>query len=173
MKLQILVLTFLCRQASAFAPLINPRGSNNGIITSSTKQSPLVILKSSKEDEKSAMDIISMKVDIPDEVRDEIFRAEANTPAAKDRNTRIALYAAIALLGIVLSSLNLFLSNVRADAGGAATDLSSIEAIGFGWTGSNPITSFFLLNAFGGGIALISAGFGGTMVELEVSYMFM
>jgi len=108
-----------------------------------------------------------MKVDIPDEVRDEIFRAEANTPAAKDRNARIALYATIALVGIALSSLNVFLSNVRADAGGVASDLSSIEELGFGWTGSNPFTSFFLLNRIGGGIALIAAGFGGTMVELE------
>jgi len=113
------------------------------------------------------MDIISMKVDIPDEARDEIFRAEANTPAAKDRGQRIALYATLAFIGIAFSSLNAFFTTVRADAGGAASDLSSIEAIGFGWVGANPLTSFFLLNKFGGGIALISAGFGGTMVELE------
>jgi len=157
-----------CR-VQAFAPSLYPN-RNNGIITSSTKSlsgSPLVVLRSSKEDEKGIMDIIAMKVDIPDEVRDDIFKAEANTPAAKDRGTRIVLYATLAFIGIVLSSSNAFLTTVRADAGGGASDLSSIEAIGFGWVGSNPLASFFLLNKIGGGIALISAGFGGTMVELE------
>lgn len=133
-------------------------------------RSSLLQLQSTKDDqeEKGFMDVMQpWKVDIPEEVREEIFKAEANTPAAKDRNTRVALYAVLTLLGIALSSCNVFLSNVRADAGAAYNDLSSIEELGFGWVGSNPLTSFFLLNKIGGGIALLTAGFGGTMVELE------
>jgi hypothetical protein len=125
---------------------------------------------SSKENEKGIMDIISMRADIPEEFRDEIFKAEANTPAARDRTTRIILYAIMALLGVSLSSMNVFLSSVRENAGASFSDLSSIEDLGFGWVGSNPLTSFFLLNKIGGGMALIAAGFGGTMVELEVSW---
>ncbi len=129
-----------------------------------------LVLQSTKDDqeEKGFMDVMQpWKVDIPEEVREEIFKAEANTPAAKDRNARVALYVTLTLLGIALSSCNVFLSNVRADAGAAYNDLSSIEELGFGWVGGNPLTSFFLLNKIGGGIALLTAGFGGTMVELE------
>lgn len=132
------------------------------------ERTPLVLHSSSDDkEEKSSLDIMSMKVDIPDEVKDEIFRAEANTPAAKDRNQRIALYAGTAFIGILLSSMNVFLTTIRTDAGSVASDLSAINDLGFGWVGSNPLSSFFLLNKLGGGIALVAAGFGGTMVELE------
>ena len=145
--------------------------SNHLTTPNSIAERTLLVLHSSSDDkeEKSSLDIMSMKVDIPDEVKDEIFRAEANTPAAKDRNQRIALYAGTAFIGILLSSLNVFLTTIRTDAGSVASDLSAINDLGFGWVGSNPLSSFFLLNKLGGGIALVAAGFGGTMVELEVS----
>ena len=38
---------------------------------------------------------------IPEELRDEIYQAEANTPAAKDRGQRVAIYALIAFVGIL------------------------------------------------------------------------
>jgi hypothetical protein len=163
----ILLLSTSTQKVIGFAPSILPH--HHAISTHDAITGRMDLALHSNDDEKSAMDIISMKIDIPDEVRDEIFKAEANTPAAKDRNQRIVLYAACAIIGIALSSLNVFLSSVRADAGSAFNDLSSIEELGFGWVGSNPLTSFFLLNKIGGGMALISAGFGGTMVELEVS----
>jgi hypothetical protein len=161
----VLLLATSTQNVIGFAPSIS---APSQIIKASGQRSRLLPILKAK-DEKSPMDIISMKVDIPDEVRAEIFQAEANTPAAKDRNVRIALYASFAIVGIFISSLNVFLSSVRADAGSAANDLSAINELGFGWAASNPISSFFLLNGIGGGIALITAGFGGTMVELEVS----
>lgn len=125
----------------------------------------LVLNQSSENrDDKSSIDVMMGKLDIPEEYREEIFRAEANTPAAKDRDTRVAFFATIALLGIVVSSFNAFLTTMR-DGG----DLSGINDLGFGWTSGNVLTSFLFLNKFGGGLALLSAGLGGTMVELEVS----
>lgn len=159
----------LLAQTKGFAPQTSSSSTRNqaayhsNIYTSTSQVKPATCLH---EKEKGVMDILSMKVDIPEEVREEIFRAEANTPAAQDRQTRIILYAAIALLGIGFSSLNVFLSNIRAEAGLAPDDLSAIRDIGFGWV-EGSIFSFFLLNKIGGGIALIAAGFGGTMVELE------
>lgn len=159
----------LLAQTKGFVPKTSSSTRNqvshnhSSIYTSTSQVKPATCLH---EKEKGVMDILSMKVDIPEEVREEIFRAEANTPAAQDRQTRIILYAAIALLGIGFSSLNVFLSNIRAEAGLAPDDLSAIRDIGFGWV-EGSIFSFFLLNKIGGGIALIAAGFGGTMVELE------
>lgn len=127
------------------------------------------ILYSSQDsnNEKKSIDVMMGKVDIPDEYKEEIFRAEANTPAARDRDTRIAIFGAIALLGIGISSFNAFLSNMRDGA-----DLTPINELGFTWVSGNPLTSFLFLNKFGGGLALLSAGLGGTMVELEVSTLF-
>ena len=126
---------------------------------------PSLEVQSSQDsnNDKSSIDVMMGKIDIPEEYREEIFRAEANTPAAKDRNNRIAIFGSIALLGIAISSFNAFLSNMRDGA-----DLTPINEIGFGWVSGNPLTSFLVLNKIGGGLALLSAGLGGTMVELEV-----
>mmetsp|Transcript_16687 Transcript_16687/g.31614 ORF Transcript_16687/g.31614 Transcript_16687/m.31614 type:complete len:316 (+) Transcript_16687:147-1094(+) len=170
--LNITLLSIICCTVShAFTPSIVTRYSTSchrTLLLGDSRRSFMAIGSTSKEQkDKGILDVITMKVDIPDEVRDEIFKAEANTSAAKDRNARVALYAIIAILGVAISSLNFFLSNVRESAGASASDLSSIADVGFGWVGSNPLSSFFLLNKIGGGIALIAAGFGGTMVELE------
>jgi len=118
---------------------------------------------SSENNEKSSVDVMMGKVNIPDEYKEEIFRAEANTPAAKDRNTRVAIFSVVALLCIGISSFNAFLSNMR-----DGSDLTPINELGFGWVSGNPLFSFLFLNKFGGGLALLTAGLSGTMVELEV-----
>jgi hypothetical protein len=171
--LKIILLSICLTTSQTFAPSTNLNRRHRTLSDGSpiSYTTTTVLGSTDKDNDKGVLDIISMKVDIPEEVRDEIFKAEANTPAAKDRNTRITLYAIIAILGVALSSLNVFLSNIREGAGGSVTDLSSIEELGFGWVGSNPLSSFFLLNKIGGGIALVAAGFGGTMVELEVSLL--
>jgi len=151
---------------TSFAPSIRPHTTTttrtHNVRTSSTLHA------TDKKEEKDFMDVMLNKVDIPAEVAEEIFKAEANTPAAKDRNQRVALYVLITFIGIAASSMNVFLTNIRADSV-SSSDLSSINELGFGWVSSNPVTSFFLLNGIGGGIALLLAGAGGTMVELEVS----
>lgn len=115
-------------------------------------------------EDKSSIDVMMGKIDIPDEYMEEIFRAEANTPAAKDRETRVAIFVSVALLGIAVSSFNAFLTNLRE---GGGTDLTTINELGFSWVSGNPLFSFLFLNKIGGGLALLSAGLGGTMFELE------
>lgn len=135
-------------------------------------QNPLlshVVMNSSKQDEqeasKSVLSTIFSTVDIPEEYREEIFRAEANTPAAKDRESRVLIYGMTALFGISVAFFNAFLTSIRGDA--APDDLSILNETGFGWVNGNPLFSFLFLNKFGGGISLITAGITGTLLELE------
>lgn len=162
----VAIIFMMVSLAHAFSPssnMVTLKNSSGTRIATITK--PTILKQSSQNDtdEKSSIDVMMGKVNIPDEYKEEIFRAEANTPAAKDRATRVAIFAAVALLGIATSSFNAFLSNMR-----DGSDLTPINELGFGWVSSNPLTSFLFLNKFGGGLALLSAGLSGTMVELEV-----
>ena len=157
---------FLAGATSAFSPSSSSLLQSNVFSNYSRKVGRVQIhlhQSSEEKNEKNSIDVMMGKVDIPEEYREEIFRVEGNTPAAKDRQTRVAIFSAVALLGIAISSFNAFLANMRDGA-----DLSGINELGFGWVSGNPLTSFLFLNKFGGGLALLSAGLGGTFVELEV-----
>ena len=125
-------------------------------------------LSDKNEIEKAPMDVMMNKIDIPEEAREEIFRAEANTPAAKDRNQRVAFYIILALVGVAITASNSFFTGLREDAGVRFDDFTPLVDGGYGWAISSPIYKFFLTNKIGGSIGLLSAGFGITMVELEV-----
>lgn len=102
--------------------------------------------------------------EIPDEIRDEIYAAEAKTPAAKERGVRIALYAFVAVLGILLAFFNVFVSELKA---GLDPEMPSMEEAGFAWVAMNPIASFFFLNKIGGLILLLVGGGSGLLAEAE------
>ena len=103
---------------------------------------------------------------IPAELRDEIYKAEGNTPAAKDRSQRVALYTLIAFVGIMSAFFNGFLSEIRANGpDGNGVDL--VEA-GFGWVINNPFSSFLFTNKIGGGICLLGGAGAGLMAEAEL-----
>ena len=117
---------------------------------------------------------------IPEELRDEIYKAEANTAAARDRGKRVAIYTSLALLGIALASFNGFLTDMRdkesaiALANTAATSIPDtvnslyiLEQNDFGWVLSNPIFKFLFTNKIGGGLALLFGGGAGLMAEAE------
>jgi len=116
---------------------------------------------------------------IPEELREEIYQAEANTAAARDRGTRVALYTSIAIVGIALASFNGFLTDMRdkESAIAIATAVTSIpdtgnnlyvlEQNGFAWVLSNPIFKFLFTNKIGGVIALLFGGGSGLMAEAE------
>lgn len=129
--------------------------------------SNLIIMRSSNEEqeEKNIFSTMFSTVDIPEEYREEIFKAEANTPAAKDREGRVLLYGISALFGIAISFFNAFLTSLRGDA--APSDLSILTESGFGWVDGNPLFAFLFLTKIGGGIALVVAGLTGTLLELE------
>ena len=116
---------------------------------------------------------------IPEELREEIYRAEANTAAAKDRGTRVAMYTSLAILGIALASFNGFLTDMRDKESAIAistaatsipdtgNNLYILEQNGFGWVLSNPVSKFLFTNKIGGVLSLLFGGGSGIMAEAE------
>lgn len=104
---------------------------------------------------------------IPEELRDEIYQAEANTPAAQDRSQRVALYALIAFVGILCAFFNGFLTELRTNGpdGGPGVDL--VDA-GFGWVTENFLLNFLFTNKIGGGICLLGGAGAGLLAEAEL-----
>jgi len=78
------------------------------------------------------------KSKIPKELEEEIYLAEANTEAAKDRGQRVALYIVLSIVGVSIASFNGFLTEMRSDS-----NFSDLEQARFNWVGANPIFSFF------------------------------
>ena len=104
---------------------------------------------------------------IPAELKDEIYQAEANTPAAKDRGQRIALYAVIAFVGVLCAFFNVFLGELRNGTGPDGVPGVDLETAGFGWVAGNFVTSFLFLNKIGGGICLLGGAGAGLLAEAE------
>ena len=107
----------------------------------------------------------SAAAEIPPEVRDEIIKAESNTPAAEGRQRRIVTYFLLAIAGVTVAFFNAFLSDLRFGDGSPSEDLSYY---GFGWVQDNLVTSFLFMNTIGGALALLGAGLAGTLAEVEV-----
>ena len=103
---------------------------------------------------------------IPEELKEEIFQAEANTEAAKDRGQRVALYTTLAIFGIGLASFNGFLTELRSDSP-SSLDMSILEQSGFGWVVANPISKFLFTNKIGGVFCLLFGGGSGLLAEAE------
>ncbi|KAL3794803.1 hypothetical protein ACHAW5_005224 [Stephanodiscus triporus] len=104
-------------------------------------------------------------VEIPPELRDEIAKAESNTPAARDRQRRIVAYFVLTITGITLAFSNAFLSDLRYGEGAPSADLAYY---GFGWVQDNFVTSFLFMNKIGGALGLLGAGLCGTLAEVEI-----
>lgn len=103
---------------------------------------------------------------IPKEIEKEIYEAEGNTPAAQERGKRIALYAVIAFVGILMAFFNGFITELRSTPmpdGGAF----SLEDAGFEWVESSFLTRFFFMNKIGGGLALLTGAGAGLLAEAE------
>ena len=106
--------------------------------------------------------------EIPPELRDEIFAAEANTPAAQGRQQRILAYIVLTFLGVTTAFFNAFLSDLRFGDGAPSEDLAYY---GFDWVKNNFLLNFAFTNKIGGALGLLGAGLSGTLAEVEVSYM--
>ena len=105
---------------------------------------------------------------IPPELQDEIYRAEANTPAAKERGARVATYATLAFVGIVLAFFSAFITELRNTPLPDGQTGDPLTFAGFDWVRSNPITSFLFTNKIGGGICLLGGAGAGLMAEAEL-----
>ena len=120
--------------------------------------------------ESSPLDFVLNPYDskIPKELEQEIYAAEANTQAAQDRNSRVALYAIIAFTGILGAFFNVFLSELRAPQEGVTEMVISLDEAGFGWVEqSNFLVRFLFLNKIGGGLLLLSGAAAGLLAEAE------
>lgn len=104
--------------------------------------------------------------EIPPELRDEIFAAEANTPAAQGRQQRIITYIVLTFLGVTTAFFNAFLSDLRFGDGAPSEDLAYY---GFDWVANNVLLNFAFTNKIGGALGLLGAGLSGTLAEVEVS----
>eukprot|EP00980_Cylindrotheca_fusiformis_P029858 scaffold23964_cov122-Cylindrotheca_fusiformis.AAC.2 len=104
---------------------------------------------------------------IPEELRDEIYKAEANTPAAKDRGQRVAIFALLAFVGVLFAFFNGFLTELRA-TGPDGSPGFSLQDAGFGWVEDNFLSSFLLTNKIGGGICLLGGAGAGLLAEAEL-----
>jgi len=103
--------------------------------------------------------------EIPPELRDEIFTAEANTPAAQGRQQRIITYIVLTFLGVTTAFFNAFLSDLRFGDGAPSEDLAYY---GFDWVANNFLLKFAFTNKIGGALGLLGAGLSGTLAEVEV-----
>ena len=148
------------------------------IPTSSTISSPYCCYRSSSPASSSTTTTLHGLFDnetnqsdqpseIPSELRDEIYQAEANTPAASGRQQRIITYVILTFVGVTIAFFNAFLSDLRFGDGSPSDDLAYY---GFGWVEeSNFLINFALTNKIGGALGLLSAGLSGTLAEVEVS----
>lgn len=126
--------------------------------------------------------LIPYESKIPPELKDEIYEAEANTPAGKDRKQRVTIYICCMVLGILLAAFNGFLTELRAtellslqeEVGSSSvttTTPNTVEILtdaGFGWVTSNPITSFLFTNKIGGGLSFLVGGGAWLLAESEM-----
>jgi hypothetical protein len=105
---------------------------------------------------------------IPKEVEADIYRAEANTPAAQNRGNRIALYVTAAVVGVMAAFFNAFLTELRS-TDDLQPDMEPFELAesAFAWVLSNGFTKFLFLNKIGGGIMLLVGAGSGLLAEAE------
>jgi hypothetical protein len=123
---------------------------------------------------------------IPEELREEIYRAEANTENAKKRDQRVLVYGVLTAFFIGIAFFNGFLTELRRPIDEAdianfvqqgyeelppiSSELN-LDQIGFSWVNSNILFQFLFTNKIGGFLALVSGGIFGTIAELDVRYL--
>ena len=104
---------------------------------------------------------------IPPELKDEIYKAEGNTPAAKERSQRVLIYGIIGVVLVTCAFTNGFLTELRSAAKEIGEEVSPAD-FGFGWVESNFLFKFIFMNGLGGAIALLAGAGSGMMAEAEL-----
>ena len=104
---------------------------------------------------------------IPKEIEKDIYAAEANTEAARDRNTRVAIYTLVAIVGVLMAFFNFFISQLRVSEtpDGLPFDLNDST---FAWVDDNFLTQLFFMNKIGGGFSLLLGAGAGLLAEAEL-----
>lgn len=104
---------------------------------------------------------------IPKEIAKDIYQAEANTAAAKDRKARVAWYSLLAVVGLFFGFFNYFISELRFSEtpDGVPFDL---EGSSFAWVDGNSLTKFLFMNKIGGALSLLFGAGSGLLAEAEL-----
>lgn len=105
---------------------------------------------------------------IPPELKDDIYKAEANTEAARQRQGRVLQYSVLAVFLVGCAFCNVFITEFRSTVAEEAGRPISLDDIGWGWTEMNGLFKFLFTSKIGGGVALIGGATSGMMVEAEV-----
>eukprot|EP00545_Synedropsis_sp_CCMP1620_P013997 CAMPEP_0119007466 /NCGR_PEP_ID=MMETSP1176-20130426/3023_1 /TAXON_ID=265551 /ORGANISM="Synedropsis recta cf, Strain CCMP1620" /LENGTH=318 /DNA_ID=CAMNT_0006959623 /DNA_START=42 /DNA_END=998 /DNA_ORIENTATION=- len=105
---------------------------------------------------------------IPPELKDEIYKAESNTEAARQRQGRVLQYISLAVVLVGCAFCNVFITEFRSTVAEAAGKPMSLDDIGWGWVEMNFLFKFLLTSKIGGGLAMIGGATSGMMVEAEV-----
>jgi len=167
--LALLLLAYIGTSSNAWVlPPLPQAGKIQSLTTSSTSSAhqPLQPKVSSTALSGVLDNLTPYESKIPEELKDEIYRAEANTPAARDRGQRVALFGLIAFVGVVSAFFNGFLTELRTDdLDGPGIDLSESA---FAWATGNPVFAFIFTNQIGGGIALLLGAGSGLLAEAEL-----
>ena len=169
--LGIVVLLAWSTATTVVHAFVVPSTTTTTISTASRSIQPIATTALRAEEEKGGGGPLSFLFNpydskIPKEIEKEIYEAEGNTPAAQERGKRIALYAVIAFVGILMAFFNGFISELRSTPmpdGGAF----SLEDAGFEWVESSFLTRFFFMNKIGGGLALLTGAGAGLLAEAE------
>ena len=104
---------------------------------------------------------------IPFELKEEIYKAESNTPAAQERSQRVLLYGIVGVVLVSCAFTNGFLTELRS-AAKAAGEVMTPADFGFGWVEMNVLFRFIFLNGIGGAMALFGGAASGMMAEAEL-----
>lgn len=131
------------------------------------KRKPLDVVNDDKNGNPFSFLLNPYNSKIPEEIRKEIYEAEANTEAAKERNKRIGWYIFTALVGIGMAFFNNFLSQLRTSETPEGLTPFDIHQSPFAWVEGNFLTQFLFINKIGGLLCLLLGGAAGLLVEAE------
>jgi hypothetical protein len=132
------------------------------------ESSPLDWLNPFGNDRQDGGDEASLS--IPREAEKEIYEAEGNTVAARERTQRIGLYSVVAAIGILSAFFNAFITELATSSSSSETSASPADLHElFPWAFANPVLAFLLTTKLGGGFVLVCGAVSALLIEAEFS----
>ena len=163
----VLLLISTCLASRALAFVVPP--TRPGAAPSLRSFSTLLRAQDDEKQTNKVLDFLMNPYEskIPEQMKEEIYRAEGNTPAARERTKRILTYGIIAISLVGCAFFNGFLTELRHSEIMEEGNMS-LQDLGFGWVQANFLFRFIFLNKIGGGLALVSGAGTGMLAEAEL-----
>jgi len=105
---------------------------------------------------------------IPKGIKDEIYKAEGSTPAAKNRNQRLVFYFVSCGLLITFAFVNAIINELTSQANSVRDIPITYTELGFGFVEFNAITKFLFTDGIGGYFDIIVGAILGFVGEAEL-----